>query len=426
MISKKIYDFAVQLWPLNRSLTGEGVRKTLDKIRNHLPNMVVSSIASGTKVFDWTIPKEWYVNEAYIVKPNGRKICDFSKNNLNLLGYSIPFEGNLNLDQLKKHLHTIPEQPNAIPYVTSYYEKKWGFCISQNELNSLKDGEYKVKIDTKLFDGELNYGEIIIPGKSQREVFLSTYICHPSMANNELSGITVTTYLAKWLQELSHREFTYRIVFVPETIGSITYLSKNYIEMKKKIFAGFNVSCVGDNRTYSYLPSRSGDTLSDEVAKHILNWTNPNFIRYTWFDRGSDERQYCSPGIDLPIASILRSKYGEYPEYHTSLDKLGNVVTPEGLEGGYNAIKNAIELIERNKKYKLKFLGEPQMSKRDLYPTISTKKIDKQIKLMMDFISMCDGKTSILEIANKLNVPAWDLYNLTEMLNYKNLIEENT
>ena len=196
--------------------------------------------------------------------------------------------------------------------------------------------------------------------------------------------------------------------------------------MKKKIFAGFNVSCVGDNRTYSYLPSRSGDTLSDEVAKHILNWTNPNFIRYTWFDRGSDERQYCSPGIDLPIASILRSKYGEYPEYHTSLDKLGNVVTPEGLEGGYNAIKNAIELIERNKKYKLKFLGEPQMSKRDLYPTISTKKIDKQIKLMMDFISMCDGKTSILEIANKLNVPAWDLYNLTEMLNYKNLIEENT
>ena len=209
MIGQKIYDFAVQLWPLNRSLTGEGVRKTLDKIRNHLPNMVVSSIASGTKVFDWTIPKEWYVNEAYIVKPNGRKICDFSKNNLNLLGYSIPFEGNLNLDQLKKHLHTIPEQPNAIPYVTSYYEKKWGFCISQNELNSLKDGEYKVKIDTKLFDGELNYGEIIIPGKSQREVFLSTYICHPSMANNELSGITVTTYLAKWLQELSHREFTY-------------------------------------------------------------------------------------------------------------------------------------------------------------------------------------------------------------------------
>jgi aminopeptidase-like protein len=425
MIGQKIYDFAVQLWPLNRSLTGEGVRETLSKIRNHLPKMVVNSISSGTKVFDWTIPKEWHVNEAYIVKPNGEKICDFSKNNLHLLGYSIRFEGSLELDQLKKHLHTLPEQPNAIPYVTSYYKNEWGFCLSQDELNSLEDGEYKIKIDSKLFDGELNYGEIIIPGKSQREVFLSTYVCHPSMANNELSGITVTTFLAKWLQELNQREFTYRIIFVPETIGSITYLSKNYIEMKKKIFAGFNISCVGDNRTYSYLPSRNGNSLSDEVAKHVLNWTNPNFIKYTWLDRGSDERQYCSPGIDLPIASILRSKYGEYPEYHTSLDNLENVVTPEGLEGGYYAIKNAIQLIEKNKKYKLKFLCEPQMSKRNLYPTISTKKMDKQVNIMMDFISLCDGKTSILEIANKLNVPAWDLYDLTEKLKSKSLIEEN-
>jgi len=425
MIGQKIYDFAVQLWPLNRSLTGEGVRETLSKIRNHLPNMLVNSISSGTKVFDWIIPKEWHVNEAYIVKPNGEKICDFSKNNLHLLGYSIPFEGSLDLDQLKKHLYTLPEQPNAIPYVTSYYKNEWGFCLSQDELNSLEDGEYKIKIDSKLFDGELNYGEIIIPGKSQREVFLSTYICHPSMANNELSGITVTTFLAKWLQELNQREFTYRIIFVPETIGSITYLSKNYIEMKKKIFAGFNISCVGDNRTYSYLPSRNGNSLSDEIAKHVLYWTNPNFIKYTWLDRGSDERQYCSPGIDLPIASILRSKYGEYPEYHTSLDNLENVVTPEGLEGGYYAIKNAIQLIEKNKKYKLKFLCEPQMSKRNLYPTISTKKKDKQVNIMMDFISLCDGKTSILEIANKLNVPAWSLYDLIEKLKSKSLIEEN-
>ena len=192
--------------------------------------------------------------------------------------------------------------------------------------------------------------------------------------------------------------------------------------MKKKVIAGFNISCVGDSRTFSYLPSRNNKTLSDEVAKHVLHWIYPNFKKYSWFDRGSDERQYCSPGIDLPIASILRSKYGEYPEYHTSLDNLENVVTPKGLEGGYSAIQKALELIEKNKTYKLKVLGEPHMSKRKLYPTISTKKINKNIKLMMDFISQCDGKNSVLKIANQLNVPAWDLYDQIEKLKLNDLI----
>jgi len=422
MIGHEIHNFARELWGINRSLTGEGVRETLDKIRNHLPNLVINSISSGTKVFDWTIPKEWHVNEAYIITPNGEKICDYSKNNLHLLGYSIPFQGKLNLNELKKYLFTLPEQPDAIPYITSYYKEEWGFCLSQNDFDSLKEGEYIIKIDSKLFDGELNYGELIIPGKSKKEVFLSTYICHPSMANNELSGITVTTFLAKWLNGLDKREFTYRIIFIPKTIGSLAYLSKNHIEMKKKIIAGFNISCVGDNRTFSYLPSRNGKTISDEVAKHVLNWIYPNFKSYTWLDRGSDERQYCSPGIDLPIASILRSKYGEYPEYHTSLDNLQDVVTPEGLMGGYLAIQKALEIIEKNKTYKLKVLGEPHMSKRKLYPTISTKKIDQEIKLMMDFISLCDGNNSVLKIANEINVPIWDLYNLIEKLKSNNLI----
>ena len=422
MIGNEIHNFARELWGINRSITGEGVRETLRKINNHLQDMTIHSVSSGKKVFDWEIPKEWHVNEAHIITPSGKKICDYSKNNLHLLGYSIPFEGKLLLKELKKYLYSLPEQPNAIPYITSYYKEEWGFCISQNDLNSLKDGEYMVKIDSKLFKGKLNYGELIIPGKSKKEVFLSTYICHPSMANNELSGITVTTFLAKWLLGLKEREFTYRIIFVPETIGSIAYLSKNYKEMKKKVIAGFNISCVGDNRTFSYLPSRNNKTLSDEVAKHVLHWIYPNFKKYSWFDRGSDERQYCSPGIDLPIASILRSKYGEYPEYHTSLDNLENVVTPEGLEGGYSAIQKALELIEKNKTYKLKILGEPHMSKRKLYPTISTKKINKNIKLMMDFISQCDGKNSVLKIANQLNVPAWDLYDQIEKLKLNDLI----
>ena len=424
MIGIEIHNFARQLWKLNRSITGEGVRETLLKIADHLPELIVQSVPSDTKVFDWTVPKEWRVREAYIITPDGKKICDFSKNNLHLLGYSVPFEGSLKLNELKKQLYTLPEQPNAIPYVTSYYKKRWGFCLSQNEFDSLEEGNYKIKIDSELFNGKLNYGELIIRGKSQKEVFLSTYICHPSMANNELSGPTVLTFLAKWINNLKEKEYTYRIIFIPETIGSITYLSINHKEMKKNIFAGFNVSCIGDERAYSYLPSRNGKTISDEVAKHVLNWIDPNFKKYTWLDRGSDERQYCAPGIDLPIASILRTKWLEYPEYHTSLDNLEDVVTPKGLDGGYWALRKSLELIERNKKFKVTVLGEPQMSKRNLYPTLSTKNINNK-KHMMDLISMCDGNTSLLKIANTLNVPAWDLYEIVDKLKYYNLIEEN-
>ena len=240
MIGKEIYNFARELWPINRSITGAGVRETLQRISKHLKNLKIKSVPSGTKVFDWTVPKEWSVNEAYIVTPSGQKICDFSKNNLHLVGYSIPFKGNINLDELKEHLYTQPEQPNAIPYITSYYEERWGFCLSQEQFDALEKGTYKVVIDSTLFDGELNYGELSIKGKSDKEIFLSTYICHPSMANNELSGPTVVTFLAKWLQEIDKHEYTYRIIFIPETIGSITYLSHNYKTMKKKILAGFN------------------------------------------------------------------------------------------------------------------------------------------------------------------------------------------
>ena len=244
------------------------------------------------------------------------------------------------------------------------------------------------------------------------------------MANNELSGPTVVTYLAKWLNTLPIRKYTYRIIFIPETIGSITYLSQNIDYLKSKVFAGFNVSCVGDNRSYSYLPSRNGNTISDKVAKHILKWTDAEFISYTWLDRGSDERQYCSPGVDLPIASILRTKYGEYPEYHTSLYNLENVVTPEGLNGSFNALSNALDLLEKNKIYKIKVLGEPQLGKRGLYRTLSTNTYDKNIRLMFNFISFCDGTNSLLEIAEKLDCPCWELYEIADKLILHNLIDE--
>ena len=425
MIGNDIHNFAKQLWPHNRSITGEGVRTTLDQIKQHLPDLDIKSIPTGTEVFDWIVPKEWHVTTAYIISPNGEKICDFKVNNLHLLGYSTSFEGSINLEELKEHLYTSPEQPEAIPYITSYYKERWGFCLSQNQYDRLEDGEYYVKIEAKHFDGVLNYAELILPGKTQKEVFLSTYICHPSMANNELSGVTVVTFLAKWLSELNERHYTYRIVFIPETIGSIAYLSLNHNEMKKKIISGFNVCCVGDDRAYSYLPSRNGNTLSDNIAKHVLRHIDSNFKSYTWLDRGSDERQYCAPGIDLPIASIMRTKYGQYPEYHTSLDDLDNVVTPLGLDGGYWSIRKAVEAIERNRKYSVTVLGEPQMGKRGLYPTLSTKKSSEQVSLIMDLLSLCDGKNTLLQIAETLDTPIWDLYELIDKLVENKLLEAN-
>jgi aminopeptidase-like protein len=422
VIGNKIHSLANELWPINRSITGEGVRETLLCIKSHLENFNIGSIPSGTKVFDWIVPNEWHVSEAYIITPEGKKICDFSINNLHLVGYSVPFRGRMKLEELQKHLHSLPEQPSAIPYVTSFYKERWGFCLTQEQRSVLDEGEYEIVIDSKLFSGQLNFGELILPGESDQEVFLSTYICHPSMANNELSGITVATYLAKWLSKLKVRRYTYRFIFVPETIGSIAYLSKNYMKLKKKVIAGFNISCVGDERSYSYIPSRNGNTISDKVAKHVLRWIDPNYVSYSWLDRGSDERQYCAPGIDLPIASILRTKYGQYPEYHTSLDNLEDVVTPKGLDGGYWALRKSLELIEKNQIYKIKTLCEPQLDKRGLYPDFFTKENGGEVIKILNLLSYCDGKHSLIDIAEKINFPAWDLYELIEKLISKDLI----
>ena len=338
MIGNEIHDFARQLWPINRSITGDGVRETLARIKTHIPNLAIHEVPSGTPVFDWTVPKEWRVNSAWIKTPSGEKICEFSKSNLHLVGYSTPIHKTMSLNELQSHLYSLPEQRNAIPYITSYYKERWGFCLTEEQRESLNDGEYEVFIDSELFDGSLTYGDAKFEGDTEEEVLLSTYVCHPSLANNELSGPTVVTYLAKWIASLKRRRYTYRLVFIPETIGSITYLSRNIDVLKNSIVAGFNVSCVGDDRNYSFLPSRRGDTLSDIVAKHVLGSLNKNYVRYQWTDRGSDERQYCAPLIDLPIASIMRTKYGEYDEYHTSLDDLETVVTPSGLGGGIKHI----------------------------------------------------------------------------------------
>jgi aminopeptidase-like protein len=319
-------------------------------------------------------------------------------------------------------LYSLPEQPSAIPYITSYYQERWGFCLTHAQRESLKPGEYKVVIDSELTNGSLTYGELIIPGAQNQEVFLSTYICHPSLGNNELSGPAVTTHLGKWLLT-QKRKYTYRIIFIPETIGSIVYLSRNLDEMKSNIIAGFNVTCVGDNNGYSYLPSRQENTLADQVALHVLKNMHPDFHQHSFLERGSDERQYCSPGVDLPVVSVMRSKYGTYPEYHTSLDDM-DFISPAGLQGSYDILKRCIECIEANERLKVTVLGEPQLGKRGLYPTISTKKSAEQVRDMMNLISYADGSRTILEIAEVINVPMWKLTPIIEVLKSESLLIE--
>ena len=421
-IGQQMHQLCRQLFPICRSITGEGFRQSLSIIKTHIPNLKTFEVPTGTPCFDWQVPLEWNIRDAYILTPEGKKICDFQQSNLHVVGYSTPINQSLNLEELQEHLYSLPEQPQAIPYITSYYKKHWGFCLSHNDREQLKPGQYQVFIDSELKPGSLTYGELMIPGEREEEIFLSTYLCHPSMANNELSGPVVTTFLAKWLSQLNARKYTYRIIFIPETIGSIVYLSRNYREMKRKIIAGFNLTCIGDEQTYSYLPSRHGNTLADRVALHVLDHFYPDFIHYSFLDRGSDERQYCSPGVDLPVCSLMRSKYSCYPEYHTSLDDL-SFVTPLGLQGGYEALKTCIQCLEMNDRLRLKVLCEPQLGKRGLYPTISTKKTSDLVRDMMNFLAYCDGQLTNLEIAEKIDAPLWELAETIEKLKAENVLE---
>jgi aminopeptidase-like protein len=418
----KMHAFAAELFPICRSITGDGLRRTLRHIRQHVPDLVMHEIPSGTKAFDWVVPDEWNITAARLTGPDGRVIADFAEHNLHVVGYSEPVDRDLQLDQLQPHLFSLPELPDAIPYVTSYYRRFWGFCLPHRVRAALPQGEYHVKIESVLAPGHLTFGEVILPGRSDSEILLSTYVCHPSMANNELSGPAVTTWLAKWLMA-QDRYYTYRIVFIPETIGSIVYLSRNAEQMRRKIVAGFNISCVGDERCYSYLPSRQGDSLSDRVARHVLDEVAPDYIRYSYLDRGSDERQYCAPGIDLPVCSIMRSKYGCYPEYHSSADDLG-LVTPDGLEGSYWALKRCLEILEANRRWRATVPCEPQLGKRGLYPTISTREGHHSVRAMMNLLAYADGQSDLLTIARIIKADPLDCAAIAARLAAHGLLED--
>ncbi len=415
------YELAKRLFPICRSITGDGVRETLKILTEYLPNLKIHEVSSGTKAFDWTVPDEWNIRDAYVVGPDGTKVIDFKINNLHLVGYSTPLDQTMSLDDLQPHLHSLPDQPELIPYVTSYYKRNWGFCIRHRDRLALKQGQYRVVIDSTLGPGHLTYGEIYIPGKSKNEIFFSTYICHPSMANNELSGPVVATFLAKWVNLMANPEYSYRFVFVPETIGSLVYMSRHLKRMQKNISAGFVINCCGDKANFSFLPSRTGGTLADLVAKHVLHNSVNEFTTYSFSQRASDERQYCSPRADLPVASIMRNKYHEYPEYHTSADDM-SFISQTGLSETVEIYRRCVQVLETNLIPLTTTVGEPQLSSRGLYPTSGGQVDQSAVSDIIDLTAYSDGKIDLLEIAALVNRPSWLLAQSVKTLQENGLL----
>ena len=420
-VGEQMHRWASDLWPFCRSLTGPGTRQTLRYLADLMPGLTLHEVPSGTKVLDWTIPEEWSITDAWIADMHGHRLVDFQKSNLHVVGYSEPIRATLSRAELEPHLYSVPDQPDAVPYVTSYYAKHWGFCLSHNQRQRLGDGPFEVVIDSQLAPGSLSYADIVVPGSTADEVLLSTYVCHPSMANNELSGPVVTTALVRWLQSLPARRYTYRAVFAPETIGAITYLARHLPHLKKHVRAGWVITCVGDERTYSYVPSRRGDTLADRVALRVLNELPGGFDRYTFLQRGSDERQWCSPGADLPVCSVMRSKYRTYPEYHTSRDDL-SFVTADGLQGGFDVLRRCIELVEANRFYCATQPGEPQLGSRGLYPTTSFKGSNDGARTMMNVLAYCDGEHDIVDLCERTGASIEEVLRLVGTLEQSGVI----
>lgn len=397
-----MHDLATRLFPICRSITGDGVRETLAILRQELPGLTVHEVPSGTPVLDWTVPDEWNIRGAYLEGPDGSRILDFRDSNLHVMSYSIPVDATLTLEELQPHLHSDPHLPDAIPYVTGYYSRSWGLCLTQRMRDLLVPGDYRVVIDSTLEPGSLTFGELVIPGELPDEIFISTYVCHPSLGNNELSGPVVSTALARWVASLTRRRYTYRFVFVPETIGAITLLSREIQHLQEHVVAGFNLTCIGDDGDYSYLASRHGDLPIDRIARRVVE-SKPSPVVYSYLDRGSDERHYGSAGVDLPVISLMRTKYGVYPEYHTSLDDL-TVITPTGLQGGLDLVRDCILELESATYYCSNVLGEAQLGRRGLYHAVHARTVADEVLLRTHVMAYSDGTRSSRDLAELLGI----------------------
>jgi len=416
---KQMFKLCEEMFPLCRSITGDGVRETFKILQKYLnTEFKMSEVPTGTKVCDWTVPKEWNITEGYLEDEEGNRIVDFEKNNLHVLGYSVPVDEWLTLDELMEHIYTLKEQPDVIPYTTSYYKERWGFAMSQRQLEELEKidsrksekvadlekPKYHAVIKSKLEDGSLTYGEILIPGESEEEIFFSSYTCHPSMANNECSGPALLVFIANYILSMKHRRYSYRLVLAPETIGAITYISRHLDELKKKVICGFNLTCVGDDRTYSIVHSRYADTLADRVLTNVLKYHYPEYIDYSYIKRGSDERQYQAPGVDIPLVCFCRSKYHVYPEYHTSADNL-DIISPDGLGGSLDVMIKCIDALEANYVYTVTCLCEAQLGKRGLMPTMSSKETYQDTLALKDVLAYADGRNDILQLSEIIEQP---------------------
>ncbi|MHA8062915.1 DUF4910 domain-containing protein [Aquirufa aurantiipilula] len=399
-IAAEIEEYFDKLWPLNRSITGIDFRKSLEILDNIIPTNKIS-FKTGEKVLDWTIPSEWNVKEAYILTPGGEKIADFSTNNLHLMGYSIPVNERMTLEELRNHIFTLPAQPEAIPYVTSYYKRQWGFCLPHVVYEKLEEGEYTVVIDSELIDGILIDGDALIQGKSEKEIFFSTYLCHPSMANNELSGPLVLSFLYRELKKLEgNLKYSYRFAILPETIGAVAYLSKFGNLMKQRTIAGYQITCIGDKGEFTYKRSRQHNSMADRAAEQFMKENNQKKIIDFNPAIGSDERQWCSPGFNLPVGSLMRTMYSVYPEYHTSLDNKSLMDFP-GMQKAVEAYLDIINNIENNHFYKSNApYGEPQLGPRGLFRAISGKDRQEDELAMWWLLNYADGEHDLLTIAN--------------------------
>ena len=420
MGTKKYYNLAKgKLFKICRSITGNGITLSLKIIKKKFPDLKIKKVKCGSKVFDWKIPPEWNVYDAYVLDNKNKKIIDFKKNNLHLVNFSTPVEMRIKKKELLKRIFSLKKQPKAIPYVTSYYKKNWGFCVSENfkrkVLDKYKDNSFfDIKIDTKFnFKGNLRYGEYFIKGKKNQEILVSTYLCHPSMANNELSGPIVAMSLIDYFKN-KKLNYGIRFVIIPETIGAISYISKNFDKLKKNVFCGFNITCVGDTRNYTFIKSKYENSPSDYSIEKILKNKKLKYIKQSFLKRGSDERQYNSVGVDLGITTFSRSKFHEFPEYHTSLDNF-NFVSVMALNQSFNVMKETIELIQRTIYPKSRVICEPFLTKKKLYPEVNIKgrKFKDKTTLILDFLQYSDGKVDLKRISEKIKCKfseAQDIY----------------
>lgn len=392
----------VELYPICRSITGSGVRQTLDIIKKHIP-IAIHQVPTHTKVFDWEVPKEWNINEAYIKNSKGEKIVDFADSNLHVVNYSVPINQSVTLEALKEHLYTLPDHPDWIPYRTSYYKEDWGFCLTHNQFRRLTDDVYDVYIDSSLKEGYLTYAEYYIAGDIPDEVLISTRICHPSMCNDNLSGICVATYLAKELRRKKLRH-SYRFLFIPGTIGAITWLSRNESKVTR-IKHGLVISLLGDAGGFTYKKSRQGDAEIDQVVEAVLKAKSNNYKVLKFTPYGDDERQFCSPGFNLPVGSLMRTPFGDYPEYHTSADDL-EFVTSTTLETSLQMLRSIISMIERNKKYiNINPKCEVQLGKRGLYNSVGGDWSGRDLQLAFLWVlNFSDGKHSLLDISQESGI----------------------